>query len=71
MSANPMSEKDHDNMDTFIDAALQDFRDGVISKAQARVAIGHVMAALAIGNLSGALGWLAEGRKFIHRADQL
>ncbi len=71
MSANPLSEKDHENMDSFIDAALQDFKDGVISKEQARVAIGRVMAALALGNLSGAQGWLAEGRKFIHRADQL
>ncbi|MES2784750.1 MAG: hypothetical protein V4684_04750 [Pseudomonadota bacterium] len=71
MSANPLTEKDHDNMDAFIDAVLQDFKEGVITKEQARVAIGHVMAALAIGNLSGALGWLAEGRKFIHRVEQL
>ena len=55
-------------MDAFIDAALQDFKDGVISRDQARVAIGHVMNALALGDVAGAKHCLAEGRKFIHRA---
>ncbi len=71
MAGHPLSEQDHDNMDAFIDAALQDFKDGVISRDQARIAIGHVMNALALGDVAGAKHWLAEGRKFIHRADQL
>jgi hypothetical protein len=71
MAGHPLSEQDHDTMDAFIDAALQDFKDGVISRDQARIAIGQVMNALALGDVAGANHWLAEGRKFIHRADQL
>jgi hypothetical protein len=68
MAGHPLSEQDHDNMDAFVDAALQDFKDGVISRDLARVAIGHVMNALALGDVAGAKHRLAKGRRFIHRA---
>ncbi len=67
--ADPLSERDHLNMDAFIEAVLQDHKDGVITKDRARQAIAHVMTALAIGNLGEAQTWFEQGRKFIHRAD--
>ncbi len=67
--ADPLSARDHINMDAFIEAALQDHTDGVITKDQARVAIAHVMTALAIGNIGEAQNWFEQGRKFIHRDD--
>lgn len=67
--ANPLSERDHLNMDAFVNAALQDHKDGAITKDQARGAIVHVMTALAIGNIGEAQNWFEQGRKFIHRAE--
>jgi hypothetical protein len=69
MPADSLSERDHLNMDAFIDAVLQDHKDGVITKEKARLALAHVMTALAIGNIGEAQNWFEQGRKFIHRGD--
>ncbi len=65
----PLSERDHLKMDAFIEAVLQDYKDGVLSEDRARGALVHVMTALAIGNIGEAQKWFELGRKAIHYGD--
>ena len=65
MATDKLTESDHQNMDVFLGAVLDDYRAGVLTKDQAVGGLAHVMAALNIGNIDEARSWFREGRKFI------
>lgn len=65
MPTDKLTDTDHQNMDAFLGAVLDDYRDGAITKEQAVGGLAHVMAALNIGNVAEARAWFREGRKFI------
>jgi hypothetical protein len=65
MAADKLTETDHQNMDAFLRAVLDDYRDGVLTKDQAVGGLAHVMAALNIGSVGEARAWFREGRKLI------
>ncbi len=60
-----LTSQDHDNMDAFLGAVLEDFKAGLISKAQVVGGLAHVIAAIDSGNYGEARSWFAQGRKFI------
>ena len=60
-----LTEKDHTNLDAFLAAALDDYRDGVITKEQAVSGLAHIIAALDQGNYGEVREWLEQGRKFL------
>lgn len=65
MAADKLTETDHQHLDAFLGAVLDDYRDGVLTKEQAVGGPAHVMAALNIGNVGEARAWFLEGRKLI------
>ena len=65
MATDKLTDTDHRNMDAFLGAVLDDYRDGALTKEQAVGGLAHVMAALNIGNVAEARAWFREGRKFI------
>jgi hypothetical protein len=60
-----LTERDHDNIDAFLDAVLDDYKSGAITKSQATGGLNHVMTALAEGNFGEATNWFVLGRKLI------
>lgn len=65
MASEKLTSTDHQNMDAFLGAVLDDYRDGVLTKEQAVGGLAHVMAALNLGNVQEARNWFIQGRKFI------
>ena len=65
--SNPLSERDHLNMDAFLGFVLEDHANGLLSKSDAIADLAHVMTALATGNVEEARIWFMQGRKFIRR----
>jgi hypothetical protein len=65
MASDQLTETDHQNMDSFRRAVLDDYRDGTPTKEQAMGGLAHVMAALNIGNVGEARAWVKEGVKLI------
>lgn len=65
MKAPTLTNKDHDAMDRFFAALLDDYRDGVIDKFNAVGTLGHVVAAIYIDNYSEARNWFKDGHKLI------
>lgn len=61
-------ERDHDNMDAFLESVLDDYKAGTITKSQAAGGLNHVMTALAEGNYGEATTWFEQGRKLIRNA---
>ena len=45
-----LSERDHDLLDRFLDKALDGYRSGIITLAEARFALAHIIAASADDN---------------------
>ena len=62
MSKN-LTEKDHDDLDALVSGLLDDYKEGVITKAHAVATMGHIIEALDEGNYGEAVTWLREGRK--------
>ncbi|MGI2040186.1 hypothetical protein ACRN9Z_19235 [Shewanella frigidimarina] len=60
-----LTNKDHDIMDHFIGAILDDYKNGMVSKEAATAGLGQVIAAIDLGNYDEARRWFSEGRKFI------
>ncbi len=65
MAHDKLTSADHQNMEAFLGAVLDDYRDGQLAKAQAVGGLAHVMAALNLGNVDEARNWFTQGRKFI------
>ncbi len=65
MKDGELSARDHKNMDAFLGHVLDDYKNGVISKADAIGGLAHVMAALDKDNYAEARNWFEQGRKFI------
>lgn len=62
-----LTEKDHDNMDVFLAAVLDNYKSGAISMSKAIGTISHVIGAVDDGNIDEARTWFEEGRKLITR----
>lgn len=62
-----LTERDHDNMDTFLGHVLDDYKRGELTKEQAVSGLAHVMAALDKGNTGEVRVWLEQGRKLIRQ----
>lgn len=60
-----LTNRDHQNMDSFLGHVLEDFKSGVITKEQAVSGLAQVMAALDLDNYPEARSWFEQGRKFI------
>lgn len=60
-----LSERDHMNMDRFLEHVFDDYKAGEITRAEAVGAVAHVIAAIDIGNYGEARNWFEQGRKFI------
>ncbi len=58
-----LNNKDHMNLDAFLGHALEDFKSGTITKAQAVGGIVDMIAAIDKGNLPTARNWVEQGRK--------
>lgn len=66
MSNKPeLTTRDHLNMDAFLGHVLDDYKEGLLTKAQAVAGLAHVMAALDLDNYPEARNWFAQGRKLI------
>lgn len=67
MNPPTFTDKDHGNMDDFLAAVLDAYRDGKIDQNRAIATLAHVMAAIDRGNYAEARSWFEQGRKFIER----
>ncbi|MBS0850151.1 hypothetical protein [Citrobacter sp. JGM124] len=65
-----LTNKDHAAMDSFLEAALDDYKNGIISKDTAVNCLAHVMAALDLDNYSEAIQWF-NNPKFLRDAEKL
>lgn len=63
------SDKNVADMEAFINAVLDDYKNGVIDKLHAREALAHVMTALDKGNYCEARNWFEQGRKFLRQGN--
>lgn len=64
-NSSSLTERDHENMGTFLGHVLDDYKHGTITREQAISAVAHVMAALDERNYDEARNWLEQGGKFI------
>lgn len=60
-----LSDKDHDDMDAFLKAVLDDYKSGAIQQDKAVGALAHVFGALDQRNYAEVRSWFQQGRKFI------
>lgn len=60
-----LTNRDHENMDAFLNGVLDDYKAGTITKSQAAGGLNHVMTALAEGSYGEAVNWFEQGRKLI------
>jgi hypothetical protein len=60
-----LTNRDHKNMDAFLGHVLDDYKAGVITKAEAVGGLAHVIAAIDKGNYGEAINWLEQGRNLI------
>lgn len=65
MKDEQLTARDRTNMEMFVGHVLDDYKNGVISKAAAIGGLAHVMAALDNDNYAEARSWFEQGRKFI------
>jgi len=56
---------DYENMDAFLNAILDDYMAGTITKSQVTGGLTQVMTAMAEGNHGEAVNWFEQGRKLI------
>lgn len=60
-----LTNRDHDNMDAFLNHILEDFKNGELTKTQVTGALTQIIAAIDIGNYGEAIHWFEQGRKVI------
>jgi hypothetical protein len=60
-----LTNKDYDQMDTFIGAIIDDYKNGLVSKLAIITGLGHVIGAIDQGHHDEARRWFSQGRKFI------
>ncbi len=60
-----LTNKDHDDMDAFLVAVLDDYKSGDIKRSAAVSALAHVFGALDKRNYGEVRSWFQQGRKFI------
>lgn len=60
-----LTEKDHQNMEIFLGAVLDYYKNGQVDKKVAVSTLAHVMSALDIDNYGEAINWFEKGRKLI------
>ncbi|KPV95153.1 hypothetical protein AN214_02805 [Pseudoalteromonas sp. P1-9] len=65
MKRDKLSNRDHEDMDAFIGAVIDDYKNGAVSKKAMLAGLGHVIGAIDNGNHDEARQWFKEGRKFI------
>ncbi len=70
MKKGKLSNKDHNQMDAFLDAVLEDFKNGLVSKEAVASGFSHVIAAVDIGNHDEARQWFMQGRSFIREQSE-
>ena len=63
-----LTDRDHQNMDAFLAAVVDDYKAEEIDRDRAVRALAHVMAAIDRGNYGEARNWFEQGRKFIRDA---
>lgn len=68
---NNLTDKDIQDMDAFLGAVLDAYKDGDVDKVQAVNRIGHVISAIDQGNISEAISWFKQGRKWIQQNKDL
>lgn len=61
-----LTNNDHDKMDAFIGAIIDDYKNGLVSKQAIIAGLGHVIGAIDQGCHDEARRWFSEGRKKIH-----
>lgn len=57
MTKNALTAADHKGMENLINAALDGYKKGTLSRESAMSALAHVMAAIDIGNYAEARSW--------------
>ena len=60
-----LTNRDHNNMDAFLNHVLEDFKNGELTKAQVAGALTQIIAAIDTGNYGDAIHWFEQGRKVI------
>lgn len=60
-----LTNKDHDQIDDFIGAIIEDYKNGLVSKQDIISGLGHVISAIDQGNHDEARRWFSQGRKNI------
>ena len=62
-----LTNRDHDNMDSFLSHVLGDFKAGHLSKKDLTLGLVHVISAIDCGNVDEARTWFEQGRKLIRQ----
>lgn len=57
MTKNTLTSADHADMDNFLNAALDGYKNGTLSRDNVRSALAHVIAAIDINNYGEARQW--------------
>ena len=70
MKKGKLSNKDHNQMDAFLDTVLEDFKNGLVSKEAVASGFAHVIAAVDTGNHDEARQWFMHGRSFIRKQSE-
>lgn len=60
-----LTDRDHDNMDLFLNHILEDFKNGDLTKNQVAGALKQIISAIDTGNYGEAIYWFEQGRKNI------
>jgi hypothetical protein len=60
MTKRNLTDKNHNEMDSFLSRVLDGYKNGDISKSEAISGLGHVMAALDIENTQEAVTWFNQ-----------
>jgi hypothetical protein len=61
-----LTDEDHANMDAFLGLLLDDYKNGLLTRATAIGTLGHIIAAVDIGNHAEAINWFKNGRQFLN-----
>lgn len=62
-----LSGRDHGDLNTFLGAVLDDYKNETITRGQARSGLAYVIAALDVNNYDEGGSWRRQGRKLIRR----
>lgn len=60
-----LTDLDHEDLDGFLKGVLEDYKQNIITQAQAVSGLAHVFAALDCDNYAEVKTWLREGRQLV------